>query len=45
MKSHCQETTVENGTNIIGVRHSLSMTSTVANASEVEGYYSKIGNI
>ena len=45
IKSHCQETTVENGINIIGARHSLSMTITAVNASEVERYYSKIGNI
>ena len=43
--SHCQETTVDNCTNIIGARHSLSMTSNVADASEVERNDSKIGNI
>ena len=45
IKFHCQETTVENGTNIIGARHSLSMASTLANAPEVERYDSKIGNV
>ena len=45
IKSYCQETTVDNCTNIIGARRSLSMASTVANASEVERYDDKIGNI
>ena len=43
--SHCKEATVDNCTNILGARNSLSMTSTVADASEVERYDSKIGNI
>ena len=45
IKSHCQETTVDNCTNIIGARHSFSMATTVANASEVERYDSKLGKI